>query len=169
MDFRRFVDEHRTQWKRLEVLLARIDDHGLRRLSSEDTREFAQLYRKASADLLLARDEAGDTDVADYLSAIVGRAYAVIHQPRRYRRDALIRFARSGFPALFRREKGYVGAAAATLLLGFLTAFILTSARPEVAQREHRAIPRALLFASCGARRLRLGSRPTVEDRPIVQ
>ena len=131
MDFRRFVDEHRTQWKRLEVLLGRIDDHGLRRLSSEDTRELAHLYRKASADLLLARDEAGDTDVADYLSAIVGRAYAVIHAPRRYRRDALLRFVRSGFPALFRREKGYVGAAAATLLLGFLTAFILTSARPE--------------------------------------
>jgi len=131
MDFRRFVDEHRRHWRRLEYLLDEVDRGGLQRMGSEEVRDLSRLYRKASADLLLARDTTGDLEVVDYLSSLVGRAYAVIHPPRRLGPGALKRFVVEGYPRLFRRERGYVGAAASVLLLGFVVAFVLTLSRPE--------------------------------------
>jgi uncharacterized membrane protein SpoIIM required for sporulation len=131
MDFRRFVDTHRALWKRLEVLLDRVDRAGLARLPSAEVRELARLYRKTSADLLLARDVAGGADVVDYLEAIVGRAYAVIHQPRRFKMEAITTFLKTGFPILFRQESRYVATAGAVLALGFVVAFVLTLVRPE--------------------------------------
>jgi uncharacterized membrane protein SpoIIM required for sporulation len=131
MDFRRFVDVHRALWRRLEVLLDHVDAIGLGRVPSHEIRELARLYRKASADLLLAREAAGGADVVDYLEALVGRAYAVIHQPRRFSRQAVPTFLRTGFPALFQRERRYVATAGAILALGFAVAFVLTLARPE--------------------------------------
>lgn len=131
MDFRRFVDEHRRHWKRLELLLDEVEREGLNRMETTSVRDLSRLYRKASADLLAARDLVGDADIVDYLSNLVGRAYAIIHPPRRLGPGALRRFIVTGYPALFRAERRYVGAATAVLLLGFAVAFILTLSRPE--------------------------------------
>ncbi len=131
MDFRRFVDEHRRHWRRLEYLLDEVDRGGLARMGTEEVRDLSRLYRKASADLLLTRDTAGDVEVADYLSSLVGRAYAVIHPPRRLAKGAVRRFMTEGYPRLFHRERAYFATAGAILLLGFVVAFLLTVSRPE--------------------------------------
>jgi uncharacterized membrane protein SpoIIM required for sporulation len=131
MDFGRFVDEHRASWRQLELLLDRIDSRGLKALSADEVRDLARLYRKASADLLLARDLDTRADVTDYLEAIVGRAYTAIYSARRLRWGRVLGWFVRGWPRAMRREKRYVQLAAATFAVGMLTSFVLTLADPE--------------------------------------
>ena len=135
MDFGRFLDEHRASWRQLELLLDAIDTRGIKHLSADQVRDLARLYRKASADLLLARDTGTRADVVDYLEVIVGRAYTAIYAPRRLRWGRVLSWFAQGWPRAIRRERRYVYLASAVFGLGVLTAFVLTLADPEAFDR----------------------------------
>jgi len=131
LDFGRFLDEHRPAWRQLEHLLDEAERKGLKRLEPEQVRDLARLYRKASADLLLARDTAGRADVTDYLEALVGRAYTRIYSARRLRLGAVLSWFIRGWPEAVRREKRYLQLSASVFFLGLLAAFLLVSLEPD--------------------------------------
>lgn len=131
MDFGRFVEDHRGSWRQLEVLLDAIDSRGIRRLGAEQVRDLARLYRKASADLLLARDTGTRADVVDYLESVTGRAYTAIYAARRVRWSRGIRWFVRDWPLAVRRERPYVLLAGGVFGIGLLAAFVLTLADPE--------------------------------------
>ncbi len=131
MDFGRFLDEHRASWRQLELLLDAVDSRGIKHLSADQVRDLARLYRKASADLLLARDMGSRADAVDYLEVIVGRAYTAIYAPRKLRWGRVVTWFVEGWPRAIRRERRYVQLASAVFGLGMLTAFVLTLADPE--------------------------------------
>lgn len=131
MDFSRFLDENRGSWRRLEQLLDEVESSSLRRLPAEDVRELSRLYRKASSDLLLARDLGTRADVVDYLEAIVGRAYAIIYASKKLRGQRVLTWLIRGWPLALRRERTYVLLASGVFGLGILAAFILTLLDPD--------------------------------------
>lgn len=131
MDFGRFLDEHRPAWRQLEHLLDEAERKGLKRLQPEQVRDLARLYRKASADLLLARDSAGRADITDYLETLVGRAYTRIYTARRLRLGAVLAWFVRGWPEAVRRERRYLQLAGATFGLGLLAAFVLVLVEPD--------------------------------------
>lgn len=135
MDFGRFLDEHRASWRQLELLLDAVDARGIKQLSADQVRDLARLYRKASADLLLARDMGTRADAVDYLEVIVGRAYTAIYAPRRLRWGRVATWFVEGWPRAIRRERRYVYLAASVFGLGMLMAFVLTLADPEAFDR----------------------------------
>src|SRR4051812_10509747 len=56
----RFLDQHKDNWRRLEDLLQMTSGAGLRGLSRMEVRELGELYRRAAADLAIARAETRD-------------------------------------------------------------------------------------------------------------
>jgi uncharacterized membrane protein SpoIIM required for sporulation len=130
MDARRFLKENRGSWSQLDYLLDLHDSGGLAALQDDQVRNLARLYRKVSADLLIARELTGQADTASYLEGLVGRGYPVIYSPRRLRPASALTFFSHRWPALFREERSYVAMAGAVFALGFAVALVLTLADP---------------------------------------
>lgn len=57
MDVNRFLNQREDNWERLEGLLSMIRGSGLGGLSRLEVRELGELYRRAAADLAIAREE----------------------------------------------------------------------------------------------------------------
>ncbi len=120
MDVGTFISRRRPAWTDLEDLLDEADRSGLKSMDLEDIRRLGRLYREASADLVWARSRRAGAEVVDYLNALVARAYARIHPPRRLRWEAVITFFRVDYPRLVRRNLRPILLAMAVFLAGGL-------------------------------------------------
>jgi len=126
-----FPTEQQRSWQALEALLKDLEQQGLSKLRADDVRELQRLYRKASAELLLARGTGTRSELTDYLEALVARAYTTLHAPRPIDWKAGKRFFTTIWPTTVRRERPYLLAAAATIAVGFLLAWCLCQASSE--------------------------------------
>ncbi len=119
-DVDRFIGRRMEDWKRLTALLVQVENQGLKGLDLPGARDLARLYRRACADLLIAREELMDAALADYLDALVARAYSHVYAERPQHVRRAWNFVWNEFPALVRKEKRLVGLSAALFLLGAL-------------------------------------------------
>ena len=120
MDVGTFLAQRRSAWAQLESLLDEADRSGLKSMGLEDVQRLGRLYREASADLVWARTRHAGVEVVDYLNALVARAYARIHPPRRLRWEAVITFFRVDYPRLVRRHLRPILLAMAVFMAGGL-------------------------------------------------
>jgi uncharacterized membrane protein SpoIIM required for sporulation len=149
MKLERLLADRRPDWARLEKLLDEVEDRPDHEVRPQALHDIVRLYREACSDLNQARSLTADPEVLDRLNALVGRGYRFVYrrQPRGVTRAAITRFFRSDVPRTFRRERMYVVAAAAALLLGALTgavAVLVDAPRAErlVPQQLHSADPK---------------------------
>ncbi|HSI88860.1 MAG TPA: hypothetical protein VK918_07370, partial [Pyrinomonadaceae bacterium] len=63
----RFITDNKDNWQRLEDLLGMLSGSSLRGLTRMEVREFGELYRRAAADLAIARAETRDPKLINYL------------------------------------------------------------------------------------------------------
>src|ERR1041384_1102425 len=98
-----FLESRLEKWKRLENLAARASRLRLSQLSGKEVREFGQLYRRAAADLAIAREEVRDQRLINYLNHLVGRAHGAIYRSESSGFGVFITFLRYEFPAVFRK------------------------------------------------------------------
>jgi uncharacterized membrane protein SpoIIM required for sporulation len=119
-DVDRFVEGRVEDWKRLAVLLERVETQGSKGLSLTEVRTLGRLYRATCADLLIARGELADARLSDYLEVLVGRAYGVVYARAPRLGSRALAFLWSEFPPLVRAEQRLVWLAALCLLLGAL-------------------------------------------------
>src|SRR6185295_10402636 len=122
-----FLETRLKKWKRLEELTSRASRLRLRSLTGEEVREFGQLYRRAAADLAIAREEVRDQRLVNYLNHLVGRAHGAIYRSESSGFGVFISFLRYEFPAVFRKTFAYTFTAFLTFLLaaGFASAACL--------------------------------------------
>lgn len=118
MEPERFIAEGEARWRELEVLLARADSVGVRRMSAQEVRRLAALYRRVCGDLVYARSRVVSADVVEPLNALVARAYGHVHVRRGLRLREAGEFLASGFPRTFRAHRRVFAAAALAFLLG---------------------------------------------------
>ncbi len=78
----RFRDEREADWRRLEVLLARAEKGGARRLSRDELLEMPVLYRQALSSLSVARAISLDRELTAYLESLCARAYFFVYGVR---------------------------------------------------------------------------------------
>jgi len=90
-----FVRARRPAWERLGALAARA---GGGRLPLAEVEELDRLYRRAAADLALARSRFAGSDAEGYLSELVATTYRALYRPRA-RGAAFARLVRSEIPA----------------------------------------------------------------------
>ena len=76
----RFIESNKNNWQRLEDLLGMMEITSLQGLSRAEVKEFGELYRRAAADLAIARAETRDPQLINYLNSLVIRAHGKIYR-----------------------------------------------------------------------------------------
>lgn len=106
-----FIEKRKGNWKRLEDLLERLrtvsPTRALKRLTRDEVRQLGRDYRRAAADLAIARVESRDQRLVSYLNNLVIRAHSVIYRSESHGMRSIYRFYRSEFPAVFRRTSRF--------------------------------------------------------------
>src|SRR5580765_8364083 len=107
----RFLKDEKDNWRRLEDLLDMQRGIGLRGLSRLEVREFGELYRRAAADLAIARAETRDPKLINYLNSLVIRAHGKIYRAESSGGDVVRHFFAAELPQTFRRNWRYMAIA----------------------------------------------------------
>ncbi len=118
--------EREATWRELEDLVARAERGGPRVLSADELMRLPVLYRATLSSLSVARGISLDRNVVDYLEALAGRAYLVVHGPRTTFLATVRDFLAIGFPRAVRECRHQLAIAAAVLLLGIAVGWVTT-------------------------------------------
>jgi uncharacterized membrane protein SpoIIM required for sporulation len=135
MDLATFIDQRRSEWRRLEAVLQRVEGSGLRSLDDDQAVEFGQLYRRAASDLNQAQTLVSGDATVQYLNDLVGRCYLVIYSRSKIDLGAVFRHLIWGFPAVFRQHLGPMLLATALFAAG--TVFGALASHLDPASREY--------------------------------
>jgi len=122
----RFLDEHKDNWQRLEDLLSMMSGRGFGELSRVEVREFGELYRRAAADLAIARVETRDPKLINYLNSLVIRAHGKIYRAENEGANIVVRFFAEELPQTFRRNWRYMAVAFAVFAGFAVFGFVAT-------------------------------------------
>ncbi len=126
----RFLDERKDNWQRLEELLDMQGVRGIRSLSRLEVREFGELYRRAAADLAIARAETRDPKLINYLNSLVIRAHGRIYRAEGDGAGVIAKFFSEELPQTWRRNWRYMAVAfgiyVAFAVFGFVATWIDT-------------------------------------------
>ena len=114
--------------EQLEALLDRVEAAG-RRLSFEDTREMARLYRICSARLAVERSRARDLESIRYLNALCVRAFTRL-QISPIRKQRLPDFFFADFPKVLAATARLQAVAAILMLIGMLAGASIVAQNP---------------------------------------
>lgn len=124
----RILEQNKDNWERLEDLLGMMSGTGLRGLSRIEVREFGELYRRAAADLAIARSETRDPKLINYLNSLVIRAHGRIYRAESQGVNLVWKFFAEDFPETFRANWRYMAVAAGIFfgaaIFGFVAAWI---------------------------------------------
>jgi uncharacterized membrane protein SpoIIM required for sporulation len=121
----KFIEERKSNWERLEDLLSILDAASWRGLSKMEVREFGELYRRAAADLAIARAETRDPQLINYLNSLVIRAHGKIYRAESQGVNLLWNFFAKDLPQTFRDNFRYIFLAFAVFTCFGIVSFIL--------------------------------------------
>ncbi len=122
----RFINERKSNWKRLEELLAKTDGvTGLRGLPRAEVRELGDLYRRAATDLAIARAETKDAKLINYLNNLVIRSHGKIYRADGQGINVIWQFFAKDFPRVFRETWRYTFLAFAVFTGFGIASFLL--------------------------------------------
>jgi uncharacterized membrane protein SpoIIM required for sporulation len=126
-----WIAKRRPHWNRLEALLTRSDQNGLKNLSRAELQELALLYRQVASDLsVLRRDETART-YSDHVNQLLARAHHIVYSRQKTGWMTLFRFLKDEYPGIFQRQIGYVAASLVTVVAWGILGAALTNARPQ--------------------------------------
>ena len=124
MNLQRWIARREINWKRLDVLLQRVEKKGLKSLQASEIRELASLYRSVSADLARAKTHQLGNIIIEDLQKLTSRGYNQIYQgDRRQEWIAVREFYLWGFPRIVQQTWAYIAIATAIFCLGALIAW----------------------------------------------
>jgi uncharacterized membrane protein SpoIIM required for sporulation len=88
--------------------LGMLQGTSLRGLSKMEVREFGELYRRAAADLAIARAETRDPKVINYLNSLVVRAHGKIYRAEGEGKSIILQFFARDLPQAVQRNWIYI-------------------------------------------------------------
>ncbi len=103
-----WIEKRRPYWSRLEQLMDRVQDAGLKSLDRAELRELGLLYRQIAADLAVLRADLSAVHFAEYLNQLLARAHNTIYSGHKTSHSAVLHFYRDTYPQIFRRNFNYV-------------------------------------------------------------
>lgn len=112
-------------WQRLDAIVSRIEDDGIRSLSAGEARELPILYRSAVSSLSVARAIALDRNLLLYLENLSLRAYLAVYGPRAGMGERIVKFATAGFPRAVRNMRRHLLAAVVILAAGLFAGYAM--------------------------------------------
>ena len=124
-----WIEKRQAHWTRLEALLA-LGERGVSRLTHDELRELALLYRQTAADLSTAREHRADARLARHLNHLLGRAHNLIYSGQPARPRGIVSFYTRTFPQTFRATWRYSLAATVLFLVGAIVGSGVSLADP---------------------------------------
>ncbi len=134
MSSERFIKERKRAWQRLEHLLGRLGGSSLRQMGREEVRELGRIYRRTASDLAIARAEARDPRLVNYLNNLVIRAHGRIYRAESQGGRRLWEFFAKGFPQTFRRTWRYTALAFVVFWAFAVVGFLGTRSDPDFSE-----------------------------------
>ncbi len=126
-----FIDKRKDNWQRLEELLSMLGGTSLRGLSRLEVREFGELYRRAAADLAIARAETRDPKLINYLNGLVVRAHGKIYRSDGDAAGIIRSFFSRELPRAFRATARYTFFAFAVFMVFSVVSFVMCYYKPD--------------------------------------
>src|SRR3954469_3899157 len=121
-----FLKHEKDNWRRLEDLLGMLKGSGLRGLSRMEVRELGELYRRAAADLAIARAESRDPKLVNYLNSLVIRAHGKIYRAEGEGVGLIVKFFSRDLPRTFRANLRYMMIALGIFVFAAVFGFVAT-------------------------------------------
>ena len=95
----RFREERQGDWRRLDLILTRAENDGVKNLTDEQMLALPRLYRQAVSSLSVARSISLDQNVISYLESLCTRAYFFVYGARTTLGERMMQFLRRDWPA----------------------------------------------------------------------
>jgi hypothetical protein len=111
VDIDRFLAVNRPVWDRLDAL-CRAAERGVGRLDAGELDELVRLYQRVSSHLSYARTYFGDPALTARLTALVGRANAIVYGTRRRSFRSLTTFFTRTFPGEVWESRRFIAVSA---------------------------------------------------------
>jgi uncharacterized membrane protein SpoIIM required for sporulation len=127
----RWLEKRKPHWSRLEELLERTDNKGIKSLTRFELQELSLLYRQIAADLAALREDRASVHFARYLNQLLARAHNTIYSAHRATPSAVIEYFRYLYPRIFRQNLAYCLAAFSLFLGAALVGVALTYHDPD--------------------------------------
>ncbi len=125
-----FREARAGDWRRLELMLNRIERGRAKTLLDEDLFELPVLYRATLSSLSVARETSLDADLVGYLESLATRAYFILYGVHAPLHRRLLRFFAVDWPASVRALGRETGVAVAMLVVGAVAAYLLVRSDP---------------------------------------
>jgi len=113
MSQKRFVERGEPEWRRLETMLAALEQKG----SAARAEDLPQLLRHASEDLALAQHRRYASSLVRRLNGLALRGHAMLYRARSWSWAGLLRYLGEDFPRAVRAD-GWLLVAGVVLLFG---------------------------------------------------
>jgi uncharacterized membrane protein SpoIIM required for sporulation len=130
IDERAFINQKRTTWEQLSIIVERTKNGGLKQLSKEELPALGSLYRRAAADLAYARAQEANPNLVLYLNELVGNAHGVIYAEETGGWGRIWRFLGYGLPAVLRKRMPFILASFLLSILGAMVAYSIVHQNP---------------------------------------
>jgi len=129
---KRFLETRRATWDRLEALVDRARQRGLRGLTEAELHELTRLYPAAAVDVARARMVQADSGTQQRMNQLAIAAHGLLYRRTSTRSlPAVWRFFRRDYPRLFRRLWPCMILATVIFLVGSLGAYAATRLAPS--------------------------------------
>lgn len=127
----RFRQAREPDWRRLDVIIGRMEAGRLSRLSDADVLDLPVLYRGAVSSLSIARATSLDAATLAWLEELVRRAWFQVYGPRQTLAGWLRQFFGGGWPAAVRAMAVDVWIALAVMVAGGVIGWRLVAGDPH--------------------------------------
>lgn len=98
----RFREEREADWRKLDLILQRAENSGVKALTDDEMTALPRLYRQAVSSLSVARSISLDQNVIAYLESLCTRAYFFVYGARTSIGERLMDFLRRDWPTSVR-------------------------------------------------------------------
>jgi uncharacterized membrane protein SpoIIM required for sporulation len=127
----RFRQEREPDWKRLELIVTRMEKGRIGRLSDADLLELPVLYRTVASSLSVARETSLDAATLAYLESLVQRAWFLVYGPRTTLWSWLRRFFGGEWSRAVRAITPEILVALALMVAGTVVGWMLCAQDPD--------------------------------------
>ena len=108
MKLDQFIEQKKSSWNRLSVLVKLAEQRGLKKFNRDNLLELGRLYRQASSDLSYTKSKFKNKQITNYLNQLVARSHSQIYLPEPFNSKSILRFYCITFPDLFRHSISYI-------------------------------------------------------------
>jgi uncharacterized membrane protein SpoIIM required for sporulation len=130
----RWLEKRRTHWLRLEELVNR-SSRGIAALSHSELQELGLLYRQTASDLATVREDATNTQLANYLNQLLARSHNLLYMGRKREMSGVLRFYKDTYPSIFRKTLPQTALSVAIFMATALAGWVMTIHDPAFAHR----------------------------------